>query len=222
MPDTTVRNQKNLEAKPTGGTDVPSKVRLLLADDDRLILATLGQGLRTAGYAVTAVGAAQEALAAAERAPFDLALLDIRMPGMSGIDAAQQLRERHDIDSLFLTAYGDEATVALAVKGGALGYLVKPVDLHQLVPAVEAALARARDLRALQSVRLQLEHALAGGRFVSVAIGLLMERQRLGHDAAFQLLRNDARKNSRRVEDLAQELVAAAETLNRLGEGKDK
>lgn len=222
MPDTTARNQKNLGASATGGTDVPPKVRLLLVDDDRLILATLGQGLRTAGYAVTAVDTAREALAAAERATFDLALLDIRMPGMSGIEAAHQLRDRHGIDSLFLTAYGDEATVAQAVKGGALGYLVKPVDLHQLVPAVEAALARARDLKALQGVRLQLEHALAGGRFVSVAIGLLMERQRLGHDAAFQLLRNDARKNSRRVEDLAQELVAAAETLNRLGDGKDK
>jgi len=206
----------------SAGMDVPPKVRLLLADDDRLILATLGQGLRTAGYAVTAVDSAQEALASAEQARFDLALLDIRMPGMSGIEAANQLRDRHGIDSLFLTAYGDEATVAQAVQGGALGYLVKPVDLHQLVPAVQAALARARDLKALQNVRIQLEHALAGGRLVSVAIGLLMERQRLGRDAAFQLLRNDARKQSRRIEDLAQELVAAAETLNRLGEGKDK
>ena len=102
----------------SAGMDVPPKVRLLLADDDRLILATLGQGLRAAGYAVTAVDSAQEALASAEQARFDLALLDIRMPGMSGIEAANQLRDRHGIDSLFLTAYGDEATVAQAVQGG--------------------------------------------------------------------------------------------------------
>lgn len=196
-------------------SDTQGKARLLLADDDRLILATLGTGLRKAGYHVTGIGSGEEAVASLGQESFDLAILDIRMQGLSGIDAARSLRDQHDLYTLFLSAYSDEETVVSAVNEGAVGYVVKPVTVQQLVPAVEAALARVRDLRALRKAREQLEASLAGSRAISVAVGLLMERERLDHDTAFQILRSEARSQSRRLVGLAEEVIAATETMNR-------
>ena len=93
---------------------------ILLVDDDRLILATLGTGLRRAGYSVSEANSGEQALRlAAERKP-DLALLDIRMPGMSGIEVAAQFRETHGTPFIFLSAYGDENLVDQAAQLGAL------------------------------------------------------------------------------------------------------
>ncbi len=202
-----------MTASPTN----PSRARLLLADDDRLILATLDQCLRAVGYQVVAVDSGEAALTACGNSQFDLAILDIRMPGLSGIELARRLRERHDLGALFLSAYSDEATVAEAVREGGLGYLVKPLDPAQLAPAVEVALARVRDLRTLRRNGAQMEQALAGSRVASIAIGVLMERHRIGRESAQQRLRDSARGQSRRLEDVASELVDAVETLNRIG-----
>lgn len=188
--------------------------RLLLADDDRLVLATLSQGLRAAGYAVDAAesGAAAQALAGGAR--YDLAVLDIRMPGMSGVELAARLREAHGLPAMFLSAYSDRAEIEAAVSGGVVGYLVKPVDHTQIVPAIECGLARARDLAALLQARAQLEQALAGGRAASTATGILMERRRVGEKEAFEQLRAAARRQQRKLDELAAELVAAVERLN--------
>jgi response regulator NasT len=191
-----------------------SPVRLLLADDDRLVLATLTHGLREAGYAVDAAESGAAALALAGHTRYDLALLDIRMPGMTGIELAARLRTEHGLPAMFLSAYSDRGQIEAAVSGGIVGYLVKPVDHAQLVPAIECALARARDLAALLQAKTQLEQALAGGRATSIAIGILMERRQLGEKAAFEQLRSAARKRQQKIEAHATELVAAVERLN--------
>jgi len=184
-------------------------VRLLLVDDDRLVLATLAMNLRSAGYEVEVADSGDEALEVASSARFNLAVLDIRMPGMSGIETAERLCVEHAIPVIFLSAYGDSELVQQAVNGGGLGYILKPVDVPQLMPAIETALARARDLDALIETKYQLERALAGGRHTNVAIGILMERQRITEAAAFEILRNDARRTRRKLEDYASDLVAA-------------
>jgi len=102
------------------------------------------------------------------------------------------------------------------VAHGGLGYLVKPVDTPQLVPAIQAALARAVELRALEAQKAQMEQALAGSRVASVAIGILMERRGLDRVAAFSLLRDRARSHRRKLDDVSEELVRALETLNSL------
>jgi len=104
-----------------------------------------------------------------------------------------------------------------AIDEGGLGYVVKPVDVLQLVPAIEAALARARDLQALGKAKDRLEEALKGGRDTTTAIGILMERRGLGRQDAFELLRMHARAQRRRLELLARDIVDAAETLNAMG-----
>lgn len=189
---------------------------ILLVDDDRLILATLGNGLRRAGYSVSEANSGEEALRLAEERRPDLALLDMRMPGMSGLEVAAQFRQTHGTPFLFLSAYGDEDVVDQAAQLGALGYLVKPVEVQQIVPSIEVALARASEVRDLRKTAEQLNKALASSREISTAVGLLMMHDHLSCDQAFELLRGRARSQQRTVRELAAELVNSAENLNAL------
>jgi response regulator NasT len=100
-----------------------------------------------------------------------------------------------------------------ALEEGALGYLVKPLDIQQIVPSIEAALTRARDLRKLRETEAQLNAALSGTRDISMAVGLLMMRDRLNREDAFDLLRANARAQRRTVAEVAKELLTSAEKL---------
>ena len=190
-----------------------NKTRILIADDDRLILATLGQGLRDSGYEVLEATDGPSAVHLCETAHPALAMLDVRMPGMSGVEAAHLIRERTEVPFLFLSAYGDPDVVRLAVEEGALGYLVKPVDIPQVVPAIEAALARGTELAALRRSEQGLTAALESGRETSMAVGLIMERYRLDRRLAFEVLRQYARSERRKINQLAGELLNAADAL---------
>jgi len=196
-----------------------SKGRLLLVDDDRLILATLSPGLRAAGFEVLAAESGEQALEILGREQVDLAVLDVCMPGMSGIEVAKHLREHTQIPFVFLSAYGDDDIVSQGVAEGALVYLVKPLDVSQLVPAIETALSRSHDLHQLRQAQDQLTTALAGNRSTSVAVGLIMERYRLSERDAFERLRMFARSNRRKLHDVAEEIVNAAESFNLPGGG---
>ncbi len=188
--------------------------RILLADDDRLVLSTLGQGLRDAGYEVFEATDGDAAIRVCEDSRPDLAILDMRMPGKTGVEAAHYIRQHTDVPFIFLSAYGDKEVVELAVEEGALGYLVKPLDVPQLVPSIEAALARADELRRLRKSQDDLSTALEGGRETSMAVGVLMERYRLTRDTAFEALRFHARSERRKLAAVASELLNAAEVLS--------
>lgn len=210
---------KPVRAKKTGSSAAPPSAlpnHLLLVDDDRLVLDILVQGLCARGYAVDAASDGAGALALASHASHDLAIVDIRLPDMSGIQLAQQLSDSFNIPVLFLSAFDEEDIVQDAIAGGGLGYVVKPVALRQFLPVVESALARARDLRILEQTKVRLEQALECGRDTSTAIGILMGLQGLGREAAFQKLRAEARAQRCAVEILAGRIVAAAETINTL------
>lgn len=193
---------------------------IVLADDDRLILSTLGNGLRHEGYEVFEAEDGEAAVALCKEKGPALALLDVRMPGLSGIEAARRLRAETNVPFLFLSAYGDSEVVQQATEEGALGYLVKPVDLPQIVPSIEAALARAADLRDLRESEFHLNRALAQGRQTSVAVGVLMERHRLTERQAFDLLRNRARSQRRKLIEVAQEFIDAVNTMNLSSDGQ--
>jgi response regulator NasT len=197
------------------------KKTIVLADDDRLILSTLGRGLRNEGYEVFEAEEGETAVALCKEKRPALALLDLRMPGVSGLEAARRLRTETDVPFLFLSAYGDTEAVQQATEEGALGYLVKPIDLPQIIPSIEAALARAADIRDLKESEYHLNRALAQGRQTSVAVGVIMERHRLTERQAFDLLRNRARSQRRKVIEVAQEFVDAVNLMHLAGEGKD-
>jgi response regulator NasT len=188
--------------------------KVLLVDDDRLVLATLGKGLEQAGYAVQACASVEEAKRVLALDAPDIAVLDVRMPGISGLDLASELSKDQQTPFIFLTAYSEADVVMKAAENGALGYLVKPVDIPQLVPAIEAGLARAADLKKLRNTEQQLQTALNENREVSMAVGLLMERRRLNRQQAFETLRTTARTQRRKIGEVAEEILAAAELLN--------
>lgn len=189
--------------------------RLLLVDDDRLVLTTLANGLSGAGYIVftaESVSEAEELLSGGQRP--DLAIVDVLMPVRSGLELAQRLRELDHIPFVLLTACSDAPVVEQATRAGALAYLVKPVDVPQLLPAIEAALACASEISELRNVRRQLQTALDSDRETNVAIGVTMVQHGIDRAQSFELLRRTARTQRRKLLDLAKEVVAAQETLN--------
>lgn len=188
---------------------------LLLVDDDRLILATLTSSLRLAGYHVNAVETVDEAEVWLEaNEPPDLVILDMRMPGRNGLELTPLLLEMEQIPFILLTAYSEKEIVEQANACGAMGYLVKPADLTQLIPSIENALARAQDLKTLRGSAVQLQQALDTGRTASIAIGIIMDERLINHDEALKLLRNMARSQHMKLVDLAAKIVSARETLN--------
>jgi len=196
-------------------TSTISNRNILLVDDDRLVLATLARGLAGAGYTVSTAESADEAetILACGKRP-DLAILDVCMPGRTGLELAEQLRAYGYIPFMLLTAYSDHEIVEQAATSGALGYLVKPIDTPQLLPAIEAALARALELRSLRTTGQQLQNALDSDREVSIAIGITMVQYRLDRKAAFEMLRKAARSQRRKLAELAMDVISASETLN--------
>lgn len=196
--------------------------QLLLVDDDRLVLATLAASLAQAGYTVSTAKSAEEAedLLAGGLRP-DLVVLDVRMPGHSGLHLAQRLSELDHIPFVMLSAYSDDQTVQQAIAQGALAFLVKPLDEAQLLPGIEAALARARELDALRATRQQLQRALDNERNINVAVGITMAQHRVERQLAFEQLRGAARARNMRLAELASEVVLACETLT-AGKAVDK
>jgi response regulator NasT len=126
------------------------KGKILVVDDDRLVLATITHGLANAGYDVIDADNGDDAILLARQHRPDLALLDIRMEGMSGFDVAAYLRESLGTPFMFLSAFSDEATVAQVKALGAIAYLIKPLDITQIVPTVDAAIGTVRARRRRQ------------------------------------------------------------------------
>jgi len=183
---------------------------LLLVDDDRLILATLASGLRHAGYQVSTAESADDAEAfLANGARPDLAILDVQMPGTDGLTLAQRLRDFEHLPFVMLSAYSDAPSVEKATQSGAQAYMVKPIDVAQMVPTIAAALLRAQEIHALHTLAEQLRSALDVEREISVAVGITMVQYRLGRQAAFDMLRAAARTQRRKLAEVAKGVVQA-------------
>lgn len=197
------------------GQNPHAKQSLLLVDDERLILSTLSSELSRAGYQVNTAESVDEAeiwLKNNDRP--DLIILDVRMPGRGGLELTECLDELHQIPFILLTAYSEEKIIAQAAASGAIGYLVKPVNVAKLMPAIETALSRAQELQSLRSSKQQLQTALNADRLVSVAVGIVMGQQLINNDDALNLLRKIARSKNLKLVELASSIVSARETLN--------
>ncbi len=190
-----------------------SKGKILVVDDDRLVLATLAHGLSQAGYEVIDADNGDEAiLQARERRP-DLALLDIRMEGKSGFDVAAYLRDHGAVPFMFLSAFSDAATVAQVRALGALDHLIKPVDMQQIVPAVEAAFTRLRAARPPANEPIAVRgDPLAD--VVAIAVGVVMHRYSLARAPALDKLRKLAETQGRSLEAECERMLAAVELLS--------
>jgi len=191
-----------------------SRHRILIVEDDPLVLAMLAEGLEMSGYAVATAISGENALVLFETIHPDLVVMDICLPGISGIEAMRQLREKSDLPVIFLTALNQDEATHEAIKAGAHVYVVKPISLKQLVPMIETALARAADLRKLRTTGENLVTALRQNRDISVAVGILIERHNISGEEAFERLRKHARSTRRRVTEVAASIIAGDTMLD--------
>jgi len=202
-----------------GATESPrSKGRILVVDDDRLVLATVAHGLAQAGYDVIDADNGDDAILLAREHRPELALLDIRMEGKSGFDVAQTLRDAYNIPFMFLSAFSDPATLATVKSLGALAYLVKPLDVGQIVPAVEAAFGRlrlAREAALAEPAASATEPANPLADPVPLALGVLMHRHALSREEALRRLQRMCDDNQSTLDSQAERLLQAVEELAR-------
>lgn len=191
------------------------KGRILVVDDDRLVLATVSHGLSQAGFEVIDADNGDDAILLAREHRPALALLDIRMEGKSGFDVAATLRDAYRIPFMFLSAFADEATLAQVKALGALAYLVKPLDVGQIVPAVEAAFARLRSADPAPAPAASTVAILADP--LPLAVGVLMHRHAWTRAEAWQRLQQLAQEQRLPVATQAERLLGAVEELARSG-----
>jgi DNA-binding response OmpR family regulator len=196
-----------------------SKGTILVVDDNRLVLATLSDGLTRAGYHVYDADNGDDAILIARAQRPQLALLDIRMEGKSGFDVAHYLRHQCGMPFMFLSAFSDEQTVAQVKALGAVAYLVKPLDIKQIVPAVEAAFAHIGTQATAPAVEAHAAPptapvgASAHDTSAAMAVGVLMHRYSLGRDEAAARLLRLAREAGITMHAQAELLLAAVEQL---------
>jgi AmiR/NasT family two-component response regulator len=184
-------------------------VRILVAEDETIIRLDLRALLEQAGFEVCAEARdGVEAVELARSEQPDLAVLDVKMPRLDGIEAARRILEERPIPIVMLTAYGQEELVSRAVEAGVFGYLVKPFREQDLLPAIHAARARHEELAALRGEVDSLSEALAARKVIERAKGLLMVKEGLSEQEAFERLRRASQISGRPLKVVAEALIA--------------
>src|SRR5216110_584591 len=188
-------------------------MRILVAEDETIIRLDLVEMLARAGLEVCAEARdGEEAVALAREHEPDLAIMDVKMPGLDGIEAARRILEEPSIPIVMLTAYGQDELVSRAVEAGVFGYLVKPFRESDLLPAIRTARARHEELAALREEAESLAEALAARKAIERAKGLLMAKEGLTEQEAFQRLRRASQIAGRPLKVVADALIATFES----------
>ena len=183
--------------------------RVLVAEDETLIRLDLKGLLEAAGFEVCAEARdGEEAVELARETEPDVALLDVKMPRLDGIEAARRILDERPIPIVMVTAYGERELVSRAVEAGVFGYLVKPFRETDLLPAIATATARHEELRALREEADSLAEALAARKAIERAKGILMQREGLSEEEAFARLRKASQISGRPLKVVAEALIA--------------
>ena len=183
-------------------------MRILVAEDETIIRLDLKEMLEHAGFEVCAEARdGDEAVALAHSEQPDLAIMDVKMPKLDGIEAARRILDERPIPIVMLTAYGHEELVSRAVEAGVFGYLVKPFREQDLLPAIATARARHEELAAVREEAESLADALAARKVIERAKGLLMEKENLSEQDAFARLRRASQAAGRPLKVIAEAVV---------------
>jgi len=184
-------------------------MRILIAEDETIIRLDLRDLLERAGHEVVAEARdGEEAVALARTHEPDLALMDVKMPRLDGIEAARRMLEERPIPIVMLTAFDHRELVERAAAAGVYGYLVKPFREQDVVPAIELAKARYEELIAVRADADSLSQALADRKVIERAKGLLMEREKLSEADAFARLRKASQVSGRPLRVIADAVIA--------------
>jgi response regulator NasT len=203
------------------GADAATRWRIIIADDESLIRLDLREMLIHLGYEVIAeAGDGRTAVDLATRLRPDLLIMDIKMPDLDGISAAEELTRERIAPVVLLTAYSDQGLVERAREAGVVGYVVKPFREAELMPVIELSRARFDEFRTLEKEVGSLKDALETRKVIERAKGVLMEVHGLRESEAFHRIRKtsmDARKSMKEVAEailLAHEMEASISAGN--------
>ena len=197
-----------VEAAPSSPAPEVPRVRVVIAEDEAIIRLDLKETLADEGYEVVGdTGRGDHAVELVAELDPDVVILDIKMPGLDGIEAASRIAEAHDAAVVILTAFSQRDLIDRAVEAGALAYLVKPFQRSELVPAVEVARARHREMRALTDQAQTLSDRLEARKVIDRAKGLLIAETGLTEEDAFRFLQTSAMSGRRTMADVARAVI---------------
>jgi AmiR/NasT family two-component response regulator len=186
--------------------------RIIIAEDDTLIRMDLKEELQRQGYLVIGdVGDGESAVNLARELRPDLVVMDIRMPQMDGITAAETLTRESLAPVVLLTAFSDQELIDRAKEAGVVHYLTKPWRQSDLKPAIEIALSRFQEYRVLQRKVTDLEERLATRKVVERAKGLLMQKQGLTEQEAFRRIQKLSMNNRKSMREVAEAILLTNE-----------
>ncbi len=184
------------------------RARIVIAEDEAIIRLDLREMLEEEGYDVVGeAGNGETAVSLAEQLRPDLVILDIFMPGMDGLTAARRINEQDLAAVLILTAFSQRDLVEQATRTGAMAYLVKPFEKQDLVPAVELAMARWAEVRALASESRNLSERLESRKIVERAKGVLMDTHGLSEQDSFRFIQKLAMQRRASMREVADQLL---------------
>jgi response regulator NasT len=186
------------------------RTRLIIADDESLVRTDLREALTELGYLVVGeVGDGQSAVNMARELEPDVVVMDIKMPGLDGIDAARILTQEKIAPVVLLTAYSQSELIERAKEAGVVGYLVKPFRETDLPPAIELAKARFSEFRALEEEVDNLAEALETRKKVERAKGILMDQHDLSESEAFRKIQKMSMNTRRPMKEVAEAIILA-------------
>lgn len=198
----------------TTAADAAVPRRVLIAEDEALIRMDLAEMLREEGYDIVGeAGDGQEAVELAERHKPDLVIMDVKMPRRDGIDAAAEIASKRIAPIVVLTAFSQRDLVERARDAGAMAYLVKPFTISDLIPAIELAVSRFSEIRALEHEVETLSDRLETRKVVERAKGLLQSKQGMTEPEAFKWIQRaamDRRTTMKRVAEVVLETLGDA------------
>jgi response regulator NasT len=189
---------------------MPTSLRVLIADDESIRLLSLSSQLAALGHQVVAEATrGDEAVELALEKKPDLAIMDIKMPVMDGIEAAERITQARPIPIILLTAYNETQLVERAARANISAYLMKPVAEEDLLPAITLALTRFKEFESLRREVADLREALEARKVVEKAKGILMRRLDLSEAEAFKRLQKQSQDTNRRLQEVAEAIVMA-------------
>jgi response regulator NasT len=183
-------------------------VRVVIAEDEAIIRLDLKELLEEEGYEVVGeTGRGDEAVELVKQLAPDLAILDIKMPGLDGLSAAREISGERRAAVVILTAFSQRDLIEQARDAGAVAYLVKPFQKHDLLPAIEVAIGRFEESKALHKEVASLEEQLATRKVVDRAKGQLMDRYELSENDAFSFIQKTAMRERATMKAIAQRII---------------
>jgi AmiR/NasT family two-component response regulator len=186
--------------------------RVIVADDESIVRMDLREMLESLGYLVVGeAGDGESAVHLSRELRPNIVIMDIKMPGMDGIDAGRILTEERIAPVLLLTAYSQQDLVERAKDAGVMAYIVKPFHEADLAPAIEVALRRWREFRELEQEVEDLKEALETRKLVDRAKGILMDTQGLSEADAFRRIQKTSMDQRKPMKEVAEAIVLAHE-----------